>query len=128
MSNRPVHFEIHAQNPTRVAAFYAAVLGWQFLKWDGPEPYWVVNTGDGDGINGGLMLRKGDPPADGQPVNAFVLTIQVDSVDKVLEAAVRHGGTIAVAKRAVPGVGWIGYAKDPDGNIFGLHQPDEAAA
>ncbi len=128
MSNRPVHFEIHAKNPTRVAAFYAAVFGWQFLKWDGPKPYWVVNTGDGDGINGGLMVRQGDSPAEGQPVNAFVLNIQVDSVADTLAAAVRHGGMEAVARFAAPGVGWIGYAKDPDGNIFGLHQPDETAA
>jgi predicted enzyme related to lactoylglutathione lyase len=127
MSNRPVHFEIHAKNPTRAAAFYAAVFGWQFLKVDGPKPYWVVNTGEGDGIIGGLMVRQGDPPDEGQAVNAFVLTMQVDSVADTLADAVRHGGREAVARFAVPGVGWIGYAKDPDGNIFGLHQPDEKA-
>ena len=128
MANRPVHFEIHAQNPTRAAGFYSAVLGWQFLKWDGPFPYWVINTGEGEGINGGLMVRQGEPPADGQALNSYVLTVAVDDVDELLEAVVRHGGTIAVAKQAVPGVGWIAYAKDTEGNIFGLHQADEGAA
>lgn len=128
MANRPVHFEIHAQKPARAAAFYSAVFGWQFLKWDGPFPYWVVQTGEGEGINGGLMLRQGDPPADGQPVNAFVLTVQVDDVDSALEAVVRHGGSVAVASMAVAGVGWVGYGKDTEGNIFGMHQPDEEAA
>jgi predicted enzyme related to lactoylglutathione lyase len=28
----------------------------------------------------------------------------------------------------VPGVGWLGYAKDPDGNLFGVMQRDPSAA
>ena len=27
----------------------------------------------------------------------------------------------------VPGIGWLCYAKDPDGNIFGMLQPDHSA-
>jgi predicted enzyme related to lactoylglutathione lyase len=38
------------------------------------------------------------------------------------------GGTVAVPKMPIQGVGWLAYAKDPDGNIFGLMQPDEKAA
>jgi predicted enzyme related to lactoylglutathione lyase len=45
MANRPVHFEIHADKPTRAAGFYSAVFGWQFIKWDGPVPYWIINSG-----------------------------------------------------------------------------------
>ena len=29
---------------------------------------------------------------------------------------------------AVPGVGWLAYAKDTEGNIFGLMQADPSAA
>ena len=128
MTPRPVHFEIHADNPTRAAGFYSAVFGWQFIKWDGPMPYWVISTGEGPGIDGGLMQRQGPPPAEGQPVNSFVLTINVDSVDKVVEAVTQHGGSIGVPKFAVPGVGWIAYCKDTEGNLFGTHQADEGAA
>jgi predicted enzyme related to lactoylglutathione lyase len=28
----------------------------------------------------------------------------------------------------IPGVGWLAYIKDPDGNIIGLMQPDPKAA
>jgi predicted enzyme related to lactoylglutathione lyase len=28
----------------------------------------------------------------------------------------------------VPGVGWLAYAKDPDGNIFGMMQNDASAS
>jgi hypothetical protein len=37
------------------------------------------------------------------------------------------GGTIALEKMPVPGVGWLAYAKDTEGNIFGVLQPDQTA-
>jgi len=59
---RVIHFEIHAGNPERAIKFYGEVLGWQFNKWDGPMPYWLVTTGPGGlpGINGGLIQRRGE--------------------------------------------------------------------
>jgi len=44
---RPIHFEIPADRPERAVAFYEHLFGWQFQKWDGPMPYWLVRTGDG---------------------------------------------------------------------------------
>lgn len=35
---------------------------------------------------------------------------------------------IAVEKFAIPGMGWTAYLRDPDGNVFGLHQGDGRAA
>lgn len=127
MPNRPVHFEIHAGNPTRCAGFYSAVFGWQFIKWDGPAPYWIIDTGEGEGIDGGLVERRGPPPAEGQPVSSWVVTVNVPSVDETLDAVTRHGGMVAVAKMAIPGVGWLAYGKDPEGNIFGVMQEDAEA-
>ena len=42
---RPIHFEIPADQPERASAFYRDVFGWQFRKWDGPMPYWLITTG-----------------------------------------------------------------------------------
>jgi predicted enzyme related to lactoylglutathione lyase len=128
MPNRPVHFEIHAADPTRCAAFYSVVFGWKFTKWDGPMPYWIVDTGEGDGVNGGMLPRQGPPPADGQPVNSFVMTLAVESLDATLETVATHGGTEVVPKMAIPGVGWLAYVKDPEGNILGMMEHDEAAS
>jgi len=36
-------------------------------------------------------------------------------------------GNMALEKMPVPGVGWLAYAKDTEGNIFGVLQPDQAA-
>jgi predicted enzyme related to lactoylglutathione lyase len=125
---RPIHFEIHAEKPERAAAFYSVVFGWHFIKWDGPMPYWLISTGDeGPGINGGLVLRQGAAPAEGQAVNAYVVTVAVESCDFAIGTITTHGGTIAVPKMAVPGVGWLAYAKDTEGNIFGVMQNDPAA-
>src|SRR5205823_6905149 len=93
---RPMHFEIPADNPERAVGFYAELFGWQFKKWDGPMPYWLVTTGPDSepGINGGLMKRMGPPPADGQAVNAYVCTVGVTDLDARVSKAVGLGGTV----------------------------------
>jgi predicted enzyme related to lactoylglutathione lyase len=126
---RAVHFEIHAANPKDLIGFYTSLFGWTFNKWDGGD-YWMIHTGPDDqpGINGGLMPRRGDLPAPMAAVNAFVITVDVDDVEACVALAQTLGGSIALPKMAVPGIGWLAYAKDPDGNIFGMMQTDTAAA
>ena len=126
--SRVTHFEIHASDPERAVNFYQTVLGWQFHKWEGPMPYWLITTGPDDqpGINGGLTQRRGE--IDGQAVIAYVCTVSVDDVDASANTATANGGQIAVPKMAIPGVGWLVYCKDTEGNIFGLLQADEQAA
>lgn len=106
--------------------FYTALFGWTFTKWDGPAEYWVITTGSADqpGINGGLVGRQGSPPADMQAVNAYVCTVQVTALDKRVAKAVSLGGVVALPRMAIPGVGWLSYIKDPDGNILGMMQPE----
>ncbi len=127
---RVVHFEIHAESPERAAAFYKALFGWEMTKWGGPMEYWMVRTGPAGtpGIDGGLLKRMGPGPAGGEPVIAYVCTVDVASVDESLAAAVRLGGQVAVPRMPVPGVGWLAYAKDTEGNVFGMMQNDPAAA
>ena len=116
------HFEIHADDPERAIAFYSRVLGWTFHKWDGPWPHWLITTGPESepGLNGGLLKRHGEGPASMQPVNSYVCTVDVDSVDARMQSATEAGGTVALPKMEIPNVGWLGYCKDTEGNIFGL--------
>jgi predicted enzyme related to lactoylglutathione lyase len=126
--NRPTHFEIHAGEPERAIKFYQAVFGWQFQKWDGPMPYWLITTGkDAPGINGGMVPRMGPAPAEGQAVNAYPTTVKVASVDAAVTAIIANGGTIALPKMPIPAMGWLAYGKDTEGNIFGVMQDDPAA-
>lgn len=132
MPNRVVHFEIHADDPERCAKFYTDVFGWDIKKWDSEEmEYWMVMTapeGSKDlGINGGIMRRKGPAPTKGQATNSYVSTLQVDDYDAYKEKIESHGGKEVVEKWAIPGMAWQGYFTDTEGNIFGVHQPDENA-
>ena len=132
MSNRVVHFEIHAADPERAQAFYHAAFGWEFPRWMEEPPYWGVMTSpvgpEGEpGINGGLMTRRGGPPAEGAAVNAYVCTVQVDSFDETSRKILEAGGTVAVPKHAIAGMAWQGYFKDTEGNIFGVHEADTNA-
>ena len=124
---RVVHFEIHADDPQRAVDFYQSVFGWQIQKWDGPEDYWLVTTGKAPepGIDGAILKRMG--PINGDAVIAYVCTVDVHSVDDAIEKITSHGGTIVLPKMAVPGVGWLVYAKDTEGNIFGSMQSDHEA-
>ena len=125
--SRVVHFEIHAENPSQGIQFYEAVLGWEFHQW-ADQPYWLITTGPADqpGINGALLPRQG--LIDGQAVIAYVCTVDVASLDATLAKVEANQGTIALPKMPVPGVGWLAYAKDTEGNIFGIMQADVAAA
>ena len=120
---RPVHFELTAEDTERAARFYREAFGWNLQKWDGPVEYWLISTGDGQpGIDGGMGPRgNGEAPG-------TVNTIGVDDLDEAVAAIERAGGTITRPKGPIPGVGWLAYAEDTEGNAFGVMQPDESAA
>ena len=54
--------------------------------------------------------------------------MSVDDVDVAVAMIPGLGGTIAAPKFAVPSVGWLAYARDTEGNLFGLMTMDERAA
>jgi len=124
---RVVHFEIHATDPDRAVNFYKTLFGWEFQKWEGPMEYWLVTTGPNEqpGINGGLVRRQGE--IDGQAVIAYVCTVDVENLDASVQTAVDNGGQIALPKMPIPGMGWLAYCKDTEGNIFGMMQGDPNA-
>jgi predicted enzyme related to lactoylglutathione lyase len=126
---RVIHFEIHADDPDRARKFYGDLFGWEFSRFGGPMDYWIIRTGsEGQpGIDGGIMRRMGAPPVDGQAVNAYVCTVDVDQLDQALDKALAIGATPAAPKMPIPGIGWLAYVKDPEGNIFGMMQADPTA-
>lgn len=74
--NRVIHFEIHAADPERAAAFYGGVFGWDIRKWvtSGVEianenRYCLVTTGPTaePGVDGGILLRRGSAPRTDSP-------------------------------------------------------------
>jgi uncharacterized protein len=117
--NRIVHFELPADNPERAVEFYKKSFGWQIQKWPGPQDYWLVTTGD-PGINGGILRRQ-------HPGAGTCNTVRVPSVDDAVATVTKNGGKVAVAKMPIPGVGYLAYCTDTEGNVFGVMQPDANA-
>jgi predicted enzyme related to lactoylglutathione lyase len=71
------------------------------------------------GVNGGLFQKA--PEQEGmKPVNY----ITIENIDESLAKIGKLGGKILVPKQQVPTVGWIAVAVDPEGNQFGLLQPE----
>ncbi len=116
---RPVHFEILADDPKKLADFYARVFGWEIADWGGGEEqtYWVATTGpDGEpGINGGFMHRAFD--------QAVINTLEVESLEEATREIEAAGGKVIHGPNEVPGVGTHAYFADPEGILFGVMQP-----
>jgi predicted enzyme related to lactoylglutathione lyase len=119
---RVVHFEIPADNPERAIAFYQNVFGWEIEKWEGPMEYWLIMTDPEEepGIDGGLTRRT-------EPGMGTENTIGVASIDEYLTKIEASGGKVLRPKSTVPGVGYLAYCQDTEGNTFGLMQEDTSA-
>jgi len=72
--------------------------------------------------------HNGEAPAEGAPVNAFTCVVSVADVDDAVARLGELGGSVTVAKFPVPSVGWLAYARDTEGNVFGMMTMDERAA
>jgi predicted enzyme related to lactoylglutathione lyase len=121
--SRVVHFEIPADDPQRAIQFYQEVFGWKIEKWDGPIEYWLVMTGPEDqpGIDGGLTRRE-------DPATGIENMIDVKDLDAALVDVKAQGGEVIRPRMAVPGIGWLAYIKDTEGNTFGIMESDPDAS
>jgi predicted enzyme related to lactoylglutathione lyase len=120
-----VFFEIPADDVAKMKEFYRAMFDWKVIDIPGQDmEYSIFHTVPTDengmlkepGVNGGLYKRK-DPSQ--IPINY----IQVESIEEYLDRAVKNGGKVLMAKMPVPGMGFVAWIADPEGNPLGLIQP-----
>jgi predicted enzyme related to lactoylglutathione lyase len=123
-----IHFEIQAKNVESLKRFYENVLGWKIIKSSLPGmDYWLIHTVPTDekgmlqrsGVNGGLYPRAPEWSGINQ-----VNYISVENIDEYISKVIAAGGKILIAKQQIPSVGSIAIAADPEGNAFGLIQPE----
>lgn len=119
---RVTHFELPADNPDKAVKFYSEIFNWKIEKWAGPMDYWLITTGSKDqpGIDGAITRRQGI-------FDRVVNTIDVPSVDDFSNKIAAKGGKVVAPKMAIPGIGYIAYCQDTEGNIFGIIQNDTSA-
>lgn len=117
---RVVRFEIPADNPERAGKFYETVFGWKVTKLDGQQPYWLVDPGPGEGISGGITRRM-------SPSQSIMNSLEVESIETTIEQVLAAGGRLVAPKMAIPGVGFLAFCADSEGNSFGIVQQDKLA-
>ncbi len=123
--NSIAYFEIQSSNPAREAKFYGEIFGWKFIKETFvPVEYYRIETNT---INGGLLKRPAKIPEKAYGTNAFVNSVEVKNFDATAELILKHGGTVALPKFAIPGRCWQGYFLDQDNNTFGIFEVDAEA-
>ena len=121
-----VHFELPFDDAERANRFYGDVFGWQSSKWDGPEEYYLQDTGGDDepyGI-GGALIGRGSALNDG----GTLVVIGVDDLDAYTEKVAAAGCEIVTPRTAIPGVGWFVNFRDTEGNVVGMFEDDNTAA
>lgn len=111
---RVAFFETGADNVERAVKFYKSVFGWEITKWEGTEDYWLVKTGPDNepGIDGAITKRMG--------TLTTVNTANVSSLDEAIAKVEASGGKVVRPRTTVPGVGYLAYCQDSEGNVFGL--------
>lgn len=116
-----IHFEIPAVDAERAVKFYESAFGWKFDKY-GQMDYYLATAGDDKepGINGAITIK-------GALTTATTNTIGVASFEDAVKKIVAAGGEVLMPKTAVPGIGYMAYCKDTEGNIFGIMQSDPNA-
>jgi len=106
------HVEIPADDPDRAKSFYAGLFGWSFGD---PIPgfagYHLFTTPVGQDGMGGAIGKRGESAP--EQLRAY---IQVDSVDAAIQRVSELGGSVVEPRTEVPGQGWYGVFRDPEGN------------
>lgn len=118
-----VRLRIFATDPQRARAFYAQVFGWT-LSGDEQRNGWVVTTADDSrlGIDGPQSASGRNDAAE-----VGIPTIHVADLDATTATALAAGGDVLVPRMPVPGVGWLVYLADTEGNLIGIMQDDPGA-
>lgn len=122
-----INFEIPVDDVERAKKFYTDLFGWKIEKFSGSgsggREYWFVTTTDekgNKGLDGGLRRRQ-------KPQNQVTNFIDVKSVDEYCSKVEQLGGKVDVTKMAVPGMGYLAYCLDTEGNSFGIWETNENA-
>jgi predicted enzyme related to lactoylglutathione lyase len=121
-----VHCELPFDDAQRANKFYSDVFGWNSSKWEGPEEYYLQETGGDDepyGIGGALIARQSALNDGGT-----LVVIGVEDLDAYTQKVAAAGCEIVTPRTAVPSVGWFVNFRDTEGNAVGMFMDDNNAA
>ena len=111
MANPVVHWEIAANDPTKIRHFYSAMFDWN-VQTENPG-YTQVDTGNGGPTGGIFPCPKGK-------LGYVTFYVAVDDLEEYLAKAERLGGRKLLPPTPVPNMGTFAMFADPEGNCIGL--------
>jgi len=132
--NPVVHFEMPAEDTSRMRKFYESAFGWK-TKQLGPDmgEYVVVETTETDenhmikkpgAINGGFYKKSGNPMGQYPSV-----VISVDDINDAMKKVKDAGGKVIGGQKGdgtpdeIPGIGLYASIIDTEGNRISILQP-----
>jgi predicted enzyme related to lactoylglutathione lyase len=126
--NPVVHFEMPAEDRSRMRRFYERTFGWKTEQL-GPDmgDYVLVTTAESDErghpkapgvINGGFYPKRSDWPAQYPSV-----VIAVDDLDASMKKVAAAGGRVLGEPMEIPGYGVYVSFFDTEGNRVSMIQP-----
>ena len=117
IQGRWVWAELLADNVGMEKDFYHKVFGWRFeSKGTGTQTYDLVRA-DGRPIAGIVHFAK---HAGSERAAKWLPMMSVPDTARAAEEAVKSGGKVIVASRALPGRGEAAVLADPEGAAFGV--------
>jgi len=127
--NPVVHFEMPAEEKSRMADFYTKAFGWK-TQMLGPEmnEYVLVTTTESDedgrpknpgAINGGFYKKSADMPAQYPSV-----VIGVGDIKEAMKKVTEAGGKVLGEPMEIPGYGLYVSFFDTEGNRVSMMQPN----
>lgn len=125
MAGLPIWYELMSPDPAGVAAFYAAVLGWNIPATGNPMPngseYRQIGRDDGGWQGGVLTLTPGMAESGVHP--AWFTYFDVDDVDACVEKAKAMGAAVFMDPMTMEGIGRMSMLADPQGAPFYVMAP-----
>jgi predicted enzyme related to lactoylglutathione lyase len=113
VGNPVVQFQILSKAPEETAHFYSALFGWT-VDADNPLGYRRIETGSGEGIQGGIW------PAPPQTPNFVQLFMAVEDVGASVKRAEALGAKMIIPPTMLPEGDEMSVMLDPQGMSFAL--------
>ncbi|WP_315583723.1 VOC family protein [Actinomyces viscosus] len=116
----PCWVELYTPDIDSSADFYRNLLGWEITR---PESGGPLTT---EVRHGGRLIASFEPASEAPGGPGWQVSFMVDDVRAAAGAAERTGGSVILAPTPVTEVMAYALVSDPDGNVVGLMEDEEA--
>jgi hypothetical protein len=110
--NQFIHVEIPCSDFEKAKKFYEGVFGWK-TDYVPEMDYMLFETG---GVLQGGFYKSAEHTSQ----QGIIIYIEVEEIEKTLEAVQQYGGKTIGEKTPVGESGWFALFADQDGNVLGL--------